>query len=1069
MKKITLVVAGFCCLVLSALISNTIPTAHAQTAGGSCVTLTGQPGVLVQSGNGLTYTCVATNISRQPTSNPTEAAGPCISGPYKWSSDTTMSISSYYSLHLLLKCAVKTSLTGLVKIVNPDTGIPITMTVADSALTRSSCLSFCDTTSSASIDIQVDATKGKTSYPGSTFAYVTVTTPSDLVTVKNLISKYRKLTILVNGVYSIDIPIVESSSNITPTNLIGTAVNPTTINLSWTNTSTATNGVDLERSVSGGAFTQVLQLLPTSTTYTETAAAASTTYKYRVAAITSTGNSAYSNVVTITTPSVNTPPTNLVAARSSSNVNQINLTWVSTSTAVTGYIVERAFGTSSLSFVKIATVTPPSKVYTDDITGLNTSTQINYRIKSIFNDLTNSGYTNIVTVSACASVNEIDTSTKLKAVYDKIPADITGKIYLPWYLQEVAKPFTTVINNGIAGAQLNGKPVSNALQQAFQDITWLTGQGGIYPPIGEKVAKFIAETVVKLGKKYNLTSDETGLLFSGMATGNAPFTVVDFKFNSNWALIVFGSNIVYEVKKNTAVPWPACVSSSIVSIPTATAAPSVANVAPVVGAPIGNTFNLTGSGFDATGNMIKLVPVAQVSSVKPGFLEANTYLLFDGVFNFLKNFVPQVHGQTTTATGYYAIDNIQSNGSALTFSVPTTVPDGTYKISVSGFGSLWTDTMYTIVVSGNGAGDPTTKVDDAMISDLPVVVPPVVPIVPVSTTQPATVVYSCSVGLLTASNKCNVPGSSTFTSPKSIGYSCPDNHYTLSGTTCNLNGGVPTATTQSAFTAYNCTSGTTYKLTASNTCNLSNSGMFSLAKVIGYSCTDPHYYVSGPSCIINAVLSSTVQPAIAKYSCTGNSVLTSLNTCNVPNTGTYGLAKVIYTCPTGYILSGKSCTGTASVSSASAVIVQSSVAVQKTTAEIPLVKIAATTTPTSAISSDQTLPTTQSTIATSSAVPTVPIIPVIAPTTTTIPATKTYTCMPGTTLDSIAGTCTAGSHAGHVSQPSPASVKYSCPAGYTLNTTTVTCSAVVSMQTSASTTTANVWDSVVDWFASWFR
>ncbi|MEI6057548.1 MAG: hypothetical protein WCQ60_01070 [bacterium] len=1062
MKKIILVEAGFVCLVLFALISNTIPNAHAQTAGGACVTLTGQPGVLVQSGNGLTYTCVATNISRQPTSNLTEATGPCLSGPYKWSSDTTYSITSYYSLHLLLKCAVKSSLTGLVKIVNPDTGVPITMVVADSALTRSSCLSFCDTTSSASIDIQLDATKGKTSYPGSTFAYVTVTTPSDLVTVKNLISKYKKITILVNGVYSIDIPIVDTSIGVAPTNLIGTAVNPTTINLSWTNTSTATNGIDLERSVSGGAFTQVLQLLPTSTTYTETAAAASTTYKYRIAAITSTGNSAYSNVVTITTPSVNTSPTNLTASRSSSNTNQINLTWVSTSTAATGYIVERAFGTSSLNFIKIATVTSVAKVYTDDLTGLITGSQINYRVRSIFADLSYSEYTNIVTISACASVSEIDASVKLKAIYDKIPADITGKIYLPWYLQEVAKPFTTVINDGIAGAQLNGKPVSDALQQAFQDISWLASQSGIYPSIGEKLAKFIAETVVNLGKKYNLTNDETSLLFSGMASGNAPFTIVNFKFNSNWALIIFGSNIVYEVKKNTTVPWPACVSSSMVSIPAATPAASVASVAPVVGASTGNTFSVTGSGFDTTGNMIKLTPVSQVSAIKSNSLEANTYSLFEGVWNFFKNLIPQVHGQTMTATGYYAIDNVQSNGTALTFSVPATVPDGTYKVSVSGFGSLWTDTTYTIVVSGNGAGDMTTQVSDAMISDLPPIVPPVDPAPPVSTTQPATVVYSCSVGMLTALNKCNVPGSNTYTSPKSIGYTCPDNHYTLSGTMCNLNGGIPIATTQPASTAYNCTSGTTYKLTAANTCNLSNSGMFSLAKVIGYSCTDLNYYVSGQSCVINAVPTATVQPATAKYSCTGNSVLTLLNTCNVTNTGTYSLAKVIYTCSAGYTLSGKSCIRAASVTSATVTSAQSSVVVQKNVVEAPLVKVVATTTAVAAVTSDQI-------VSTSTIAPVVPAAPVILPAITTIPATKTYTCMPGMILDTAAGTCTTGSHAGHASPPQPASAKYSCPTGYMLNAGSATCSANVSMQTSASTTTASVWDSVIDWLTSWFK
>ncbi len=56
-----------------------------------------------------------------------------------------------------------------------------------------------------------------------------------------------------------------------------------------------------------------------------------------------------------------------------------------------------------------------------------------------------------------------------------------------------------------------------------------------------------------------------------------------------------------------------------------------------------------------------------------------------------------------------------SDGSSLIFSVPTTTPNGTYKVSVSGFDSDWTDTPYTITVTGNGAGDPTTEVGDIQV------------------------------------------------------------------------------------------------------------------------------------------------------------------------------------------------------------------------------------------------------------------------------------------------------------------------------------------------------------------
>ncbi|MBA4150472.1 MAG: fibronectin type III domain-containing protein [Verrucomicrobia bacterium] len=80
-----------------------------------------------------------------------------------------------------------------------------------------------------------------------------------------------------------------------------------TINLSWTDNSTAESGFKIERSTaSGGPFSQIATNAASDRTFTNTGLAANTTYYYRVRCYNANGNSSYSN--TASSPTGNAPP-----------------------------------------------------------------------------------------------------------------------------------------------------------------------------------------------------------------------------------------------------------------------------------------------------------------------------------------------------------------------------------------------------------------------------------------------------------------------------------------------------------------------------------------------------------------------------------------------------------------------------------------------------------------------------------------------------------------------------------------------------------------------------------------
>jgi subtilisin-like proprotein convertase family protein len=87
-----------------------------------------------------------------------------------------------------------------------------------------------------------------------------------------------------------------------PTELTGYAVDPWSVQISWTHDSPEETGFSIERSAEGGPFAEVATVPADQTTWTDDGLRPSVVYTYRVRAFNERGYSGYSNEVSIRTP-----------------------------------------------------------------------------------------------------------------------------------------------------------------------------------------------------------------------------------------------------------------------------------------------------------------------------------------------------------------------------------------------------------------------------------------------------------------------------------------------------------------------------------------------------------------------------------------------------------------------------------------------------------------------------------------------------------------------------------------------------------------------------------------------
>lgn len=86
-----------------------------------------------------------------------------------------------------------------------------------------------------------------------------------------------------------------------PTNLAGTAISKSQINLTWSDNSTNESSFEVERSVDNATFVSVAILGANQVSFSDSGLAAATTYYYRVRACNSTDCSAYSSTASVKT------------------------------------------------------------------------------------------------------------------------------------------------------------------------------------------------------------------------------------------------------------------------------------------------------------------------------------------------------------------------------------------------------------------------------------------------------------------------------------------------------------------------------------------------------------------------------------------------------------------------------------------------------------------------------------------------------------------------------------------------------------------------------------------------
>ena len=235
---------------------------------------------------------------------------------------------------------------------------------------------------------------------------------------------------------------------VAPSNLTAVSPTPTSVNLLWTNNSASVDNINIERSTSGGNFSVIATVAPTATTYTDTNLSPFTSYSYRVAAVSTAGNSGYSNLANITTLAIaNLAPSNLTAATTSDSTS-INLSWMNNSSTQTGVIIERS--DAGGIFVQIATVGSNTTTYTDSYL-IKSGTTYQYRVLSQFPD-TYSGFSNVASITTNSKVTIIDVGgfTGGLPIYQGISTWMNAiqpdSIYIPMRAHSIATVTNSIIS-----------------------------------------------------------------------------------------------------------------------------------------------------------------------------------------------------------------------------------------------------------------------------------------------------------------------------------------------------------------------------------------------------------------------------------------------------------------------------------------------------------------------------------------------------------------------------------------------------------------------------------------------
>ncbi len=205
----------------------------------------------------------------------------------------------------------------------------------------------------------------------------------------------------------------------TPTGLAATCIDGQSIKITWKDVSTKETGFEIWRKVgASGSWELYTTMGRNAISFVDTSISAKNSYSYRVRAKINdnTVYSDYSNEVTIYSSAANTP---VKLSYKVVGQTEVELSWKGTSTAITGFKVERKIGYFG-EWSQISSLEANTTKYNDK--SINKTNVYYYRVLSS-DTLNSTNYSNIVVVSLVAPT----APTKLQAV-----AVSSSEVRLSW-------------------------------------------------------------------------------------------------------------------------------------------------------------------------------------------------------------------------------------------------------------------------------------------------------------------------------------------------------------------------------------------------------------------------------------------------------------------------------------------------------------------------------------------------------------------------------------------------------------------------------------------------------------